>query len=230
MSATHAIIAAVTPVATVTNNVVTLNAATSEARATQSPMALPVAVITDPVKAVIPGFAYHERLSTAVTSFVKAMAANGRKQDALILSAAALADKLVTAIHADGKPGYAAYMSAQNEVKAASVLQYLQPMTLIKAYRAALTRAYGDLPVSESAAAQAKAKARAKKAQDKANKGAVKGVPEVKPIAEHEVIGQFIAKFGTAAVLVELAKILATEKSTVNDAHTLMDVAKHFAK
>lgn len=97
-----------------------------------------------------------------------------------------------------------------------------------KAYNGAIVELWGALPVSDSPAAVAKRLQRPVK-PIKADKPAkVDTPPEKRAETVPATIGQFIARFGTAAVLVELAKILATEKSTATDAATLIAVASHY--
>lgn len=92
-----------------------------------------------------------------------------------------------------------------------------------KPYNAAVIALYGELPVSMSPAAIAKRAQRPTVVKGKA--GSKKNV--VKPANDTPVdsIGQFIAKFGTAAVLEELSKILSTERATQLDAQVLHGVA-----
>lgn len=100
-----------------------------------------------------------------------------------------------------------------------------------KAYNVAIKALFGALPVSDSPAAIAKRLQRPT-AAPRARKVAGEGVDsqeggERVQEAEIRSISQFIATFGAANVLVELAKILATEKATQLDARTLVAVASH---
>lgn len=108
-----------------------------------------------------------------------------------------------------------------------------------KPYNAALIELYGEallkisngasnLPVSMSPAAIAKRAQRP--VVDKAAKkaGAIKGNTSTRSDDVTDTVGGFIAKYGTAAVLNELAKILATERATQLDAKTLAAVAAKY--
>jgi hypothetical protein len=97
-----------------------------------------------------------------------------------------------------------------------------------KPYNAALIELYKALPVSMSPAAILKRAQRPDVV--KAAAGSKKNVVKASDPAAVDTVGQFIAKFGTAAVLLELAKILATERTTALDAKTLQAVAKHYVK
>lgn len=182
----------------------------------------------------LPNIAYVESIPDACAQFVRDMVDAEIARDAAAVRACDVADKFVKAAHATA-PDYALYMSTQQAIKAAAALELcFAPMTLIKAYRAALVRAFGALPISQSPEAIRKAAAReavkkAATAAAESEQDTSRGVPADKAVPEHEVIGQFIARFGAAAVLTELAKILATEKATVKDAHALIEVARHVA-
>lgn len=93
-----------------------------------------------------------------------------------------------------------------------------------KPYCLAINELFGALPVSDSPAAIAKRAQRPVKAP-KVAKTDTPPTERVETVPA--TIGQFIAKYGAAAVLVELAKILATEKATSTDAKTLIAVASH---
>lgn len=211
-----------------------LNAVTQSLRADQR-VAQPKAPAPEKT-AKLPNIAYVEGIPDACAQFVRDMVAAEIARDAAALRACDVADTFVRNMHGTAAPGYLAYMAAQKQVKAAAALELcFAPMTLIKAYRAALVRAFGALPVSQSpeairkAAAREAAKTQAAAAAETAQDTS-RGVPADKATPEHEVIGQFIARFGAAAVLTELAKILATEKATVQDAHALIEVARHVSK
>lgn len=215
-----------------TQSFAALNAVTQSLRADQR-VAQPKAAAPEKA-AKLPSIAYVESIPDACAQFVRDMVAAEIARDAAALRACDVADEFVKSAHT-AAPDYALYMSTQQTIKAAAALELcFAPMTLIKAYRAALVRAFGALPVSQSPEAIRKAAAReaAKKQADaaaEAGQDATRGVPADKATPEHEVIGQFIARFGAAAVLTELAKILATEKATVKDAHALIEVARHVA-
>ena len=97
-----------------------------------------------------------------------------------------------------------------------------------KPYNAAIVELYGALPVSMSEAAVAK-RAQRPAAAPKAKPGAKKGETVVRAEGETETIEQFIAKHGTAKVLLAVAHILATRKESKLDATTLEAVAKKYA-
>ncbi len=155
-------------------------------------------------------------------------------RDQINTLAAMRADAFVAIAHPT-KPDYGAYTEASKIIRATCALELcFAPDTIIKAYRAAVRRAFGELPVSQSPEALRNAAERAAKktAEDAAKKAAGndRGPVQDKAPTPHDVIGQMIATYGPAAVLVELSKILASEKATVKDAHILMDVARHYAK
>lgn len=207
-----------------------LNAMTQSLRADQR-VAQPKAP-TPEKAAKLPNIAYIDTIPDACAQFVRDMVAAEIARDAAALRACDVADEFVKTAHT-AAPDYALYMGTQQAIKAAAALELcFAPMTLIKAYRAALVRAFGALPVSQSPEAIRKAAAReaAKQSAAETEQDTSRGVPTDKPTPEHEQIGQFIARFGAAAVLTELAKILATEKTTVDDAHALIEVARHVSK
>ncbi len=147
-------------------------------------------------------------------------------RDQINTIAAMRADAFVAIAHPT-KPDYGAYTEASKIIRATCALELcFAPDTIIKAYRAAVRRAFGELPVSQSPEALRKAAERAAKKAAGNDRGPVQD----KAPTPHDVIGQMIATYGPAAVLVELSKILASEKATVKDAHILMDVARHYAK
>ncbi len=95
-----------------------------------------------------------------------------------------------------------------------------------KVYNAAVIGLYGALPLCMSKAAMIKREADAKLGK---GKGCAKS-KQVKAPSPIDDIGQFIAKYGTAKVLMECAKILATSKQTALDAKTIEAVAGHFSQ
>lgn len=93
-----------------------------------------------------------------------------------------------------------------------------------RAYNSAVVELWGALPVSMTEAAVAKRAQRPAKAEKPAK---VDTPPEVRTETAIATIGQFIAKFGAAAVLTELYMILAVEKTTLQDAQMCKAVAEH---
>lgn len=203
-----------------------LNAMTQALRDAQMPVPVPTSPAPEDVR--YPPCAYTDDIPEACTQFVDALILAEAARDAAHVRACDVADAFINAVHLEA-PDFPTYKATQQHIKAAAALAMcFAPMTLIKAYREALKRAFGALPVSQSPEALRKAASRAAAASDDAGEDTSRGVPDNKPVADWDAIGQFIAKYGVAAVLTEAAKILATEKATVDDAHTLMGVARHY--
>jgi len=124
-------------------------------------------------------------------------------------------------------PTYAQFKADRKALRALSLERGLvDDQYARKLYNAAVVELWGALPVSDSPAAQAKRLHR-EAVNAVSEPQEERGVPETRQVKQYEEIGQFIARFGAAAVLVELAKILATENDTVQDAYAVMDVARH---
>ena len=215
------------------------NALAAELRATQQPMPVPADVAPPVIKP--PRNLAHINVDPATEKacarFARDYLAATEKVTKAENTAFALATAFVKTIHGDKAPDYATYKKVRAELRAqCELLGHGIPLefdTVRKAYANAIKKTFGALPESDSPEAQRKAAARAAKGKP-GRKAGTTGIDakagESATIPEHELIGQFIAKHGVSAVLVELAKILGTEKATVDDAHMLIDIARHYAK
>ena len=222
---------------TINQSAAALNAVTQTLRDEQSPMVQPAAAA--PVAHKVP-----RRLSTVgvdaateknCASFVREFSAAMLKADKALATAQSLAVAFVSRVFYTA-PTYESYMEVRNELRAQCEIGHGAHTfdTVRKAYAAAIVSTFGTLPESKSPEAQRKAAARAKAAAKVGRPTGTTGT-DAKATAgatvpAHETIGQFIAKFGAAAVLVELAAILATEKATAADAVVLVDIAHHYKK
>lgn len=149
----------------------------------------------------------------------------GAQLNVVVQSARARMLELVRAQYGDVSPTYAQFKDDRAIFKTLAAERCLVDDQVIrKPYCAAIVELFGALPVSDSPAAVAKRLQRPV-AAPKAVK--VDTPPAQRVESESSTIGQFIAKYGAAAVLVELAKILGTEKATMLDAKTLVAVASH---
>lgn len=204
-----------------------LNAATVAARTNQS-----VSIPSGEAKPKhLPGVAYIVATEFQIAVYEAAFSGEA-KVCAVRESARARMLALVKAHYGDTCPTYAQFRADRSALASLALERGLVDDQVVrKPYNAAVTELYGSIPVSDSPAAVAKRLQRP--TVDKTIKATAKpgdkGANERTP-SEPETIGQFIARFGLAAVLVEAAKILATEKATALDAKTLVAVASHFAK
>lgn len=132
--------------------------------------------------------------------------------------------RIVGAQYGETCPTYEQFKSDRSAFTALALERGLVDDQVIrKPYCAAIVQLFGKLPVSDSPAAVAKRLQRP--VHVKTPKVDTPPAERVETIPA--TIGQFIAKFGAGPVLVELAKILATEKTTAIDAKTLIAVASH---
>ena len=203
-----------------------LNAATTTART----KAIPVPAGEAKPKHT-PGRAYIVATDFQVAVYDAAFAGEA-KICAVRESARARMLALIKAQYGDTCPTYAQFRADRTALASLSLERGLVDDQVVrKPYNAAVVELYGSIPVSDSPAAVAKRLQRppVDKTIKATAKPGDKGANERTP-SEPETIGQFIAKFGLAAVLIEAAKILATEKATAIDAKTLVAVASHFAK
>ena len=223
---------------TITQSAAALNAITQTLRDAQAPMVQPAAAA--PVAVKVP-----RHLSTVgvdqstekhCAQFVREYGAAMLKADKALATAQAVAVAFVAAMFSAGAPTYERYMEVRAELRAQCEIGHGAHTfdTVRKAYAAAIVSTFGALPESKSPEAVRKAAARAKAAAKTGRPTGTTGTDAKQSAAgsapAHETIGQFIAKFGAAAVLVELAAILATEKSTAADAVVLVDIAHHYKK
>ena len=215
------------------------NALASELRATQQPMPIPTDVPPPGIKP--PRNLAHINVDPATEKacarFARDYLAATEKVTRAENTAFALALAFVKAVHGDKAPDYKTYKNVRTELRAqCELLGHGIPLefdTVRKAYANAIKKTFGALPESDNPEARRKAAARAAKGAPGRKTGTAGTDAKVdgsSTIPEHELIGQFIAKHGVSAVLVELAKILSTEKATTDDAHALIDIARHYAK
>ena len=222
---------------TITQSAAALNAITQTLRDAQAPMVQPAAAA--PVAVKVPRHLSTVAVDAATekncAQFVREYGAAILKADKALATAQAVAVAFVAAVFAEA-PTYERYMEVRNELRAQCEIGHGAHVfdTVRKAYAAAIVSTFGALPESKSPEAVRKAAARAKAAAKTGRPTGTTGTDAKQSAAgsapAHETIGQFIAKFGAAAVLVELAAILATEKATAADAVVLVDIAHHYKK
>jgi hypothetical protein len=213
-------------------NAITLNQATVDARVKQAAIpALPTAVK--------PG--HNSDAYVEVSKFQRALFGTlfsaADKLCKAIETSKATCERAITAQYGNTCPTFEQFKSDRSALRVLSLERGLVDDQYVrKSYNAAIIKLYGALPVSMSEAAIAKRATRPTSnnpvsvGQD-AKKSKAPATPAKRADdSEIATIGQFIAKFGHAAVLVEMAKILATETSTALDAKTLIAVAGHISK
>jgi hypothetical protein len=121
------------------------------------------------------------------------------------------------------KPTVTAMTGKTGSIITESLLQGVTGAYAVKQYRLAIIAVFGALPVSDNPESVRKA---AQREAEKASKPAKVDEPKKRVATATDEVGQFIARVGFDAVLIEMAKILSTEKATAKAAMLCTDLLR----
>jgi hypothetical protein len=192
----------------------------------------------------------HITVSVADETLFNALFASQSDLSEAIHKADIVSAEAVKARYGNTAPSFEAYRATKACFNAlAKHIGLASTQYIDKPFNAAIKQLYGkqllkasggasDLPVSMSKEAIQKRASRESlgqntKVQREANiaalkAGAVKGDTATRAASASETIEQFIARVGTANVLTELSRILATKRESATDATVLKTIATHY--